>query len=251
MLPALAGLQRKLSFIQRLLFRAEFNNNIFQRRNGVNAELQLLRLTNQLQRQLRIGILHHPQLAIGKEVLHKHLLFIRRKPGKVRLVIGVDAGHQLDIGAIFVGQIAVPRLAKVAIAPAPLFFARRDVMVGNMQQPTALVVVISADKVVVRFLRHIRGGYRNVFITGDIDARRIVHFVVGAGGDGKSGNIALAVIEYGGDVGWKHALVSIAAFDRRVGPPQEMTRRCVTIKNLTGDFNQRAVRIESKPGHDL
>ena len=37
--PTLAGLQRKLSFIQRLLFSTEFNNDIFQRRNGVNAEL--------------------------------------------------------------------------------------------------------------------------------------------------------------------------------------------------------------------
>ena len=112
-------------------------------------------------------------------------------------------------------------------------------------------MVISADKIVIRFLRHIRGGHRNVFITGDIDARRIVDFVVGAGGNRESGNIALAVIEHGGDVGRENALVSIAAFYRRVGPPQEMTRRGVTIKDLTGNFNQRAVRIKRKPGHDL
>lgn len=73
-------------------------------------------------------------------------------------------------------------------------------------------MVISTDKIVIRFLRHIRGGHRNVFITGDIDARRIVDFVVGAGGNRESGNIALAVIEHGGDVGRENALVSIAAF---------------------------------------
>ena len=34
-------------------------------------------------------------------------------------------------------------------------------------------------------------------------------------------------------------------------PPQEMARRGVTIEDLASDFNQRAVRIERKPGHNL
>ncbi|SSN10131.1 Uncharacterised protein [Klebsiella pneumoniae] len=59
------------------------------------------------------------------------------------------------------------------------------------------------------------------------------------------------MVEYSGDIGWEYTLVGIAAFYCRVGPPQEMARRGVTIEDLASDFNQRAVRIERKPGHNL
>ncbi|MNT60649.1 hypothetical protein D3C72_1982430 [compost metagenome] len=43
----------------------------------------------------------------------------------------------------------------------------------------------------------------------------------------------------------------VSTFHRRVGPPQEMARRRVRVKNLGADFNQRAVRIQRETGHHL
>ncbi len=49
--------------------------------------------------------------------------------GKVGLVVGEDAGHQLDVGRIFAGdrigvsEVAVSGVAKFVVAPGPLFLA--------------------------------------------------------------------------------------------------------------------------------
>ncbi|MNC38890.1 hypothetical protein D3C75_875210 [compost metagenome] len=86
--------------------------------------MKLLLSALQLERQLGVGVLHPSQLAVWQEVLHKDLLFVRCKPGEIRLVIGKDAGHQLDIRAVVVGQITIPGAAKIVMTPRPLFFAR-------------------------------------------------------------------------------------------------------------------------------
>ena len=76
--------------------------------------------------------MHHAQRMVRQEILLETLLFVRIKPGKIRLVIGKNTGHQFDIWAVIVGQALIPRLAEFTVSPAPLFFTWRDVVVGNV-----------------------------------------------------------------------------------------------------------------------
>ena len=124
-------------------------------------------------------------------------------------------------------------------------------MVSDMQQSALLLVVIRADEVIVRFVGHVGRRDRNVFVARDIHARRIIHFVVGAGGDREGRHIAFTVVENGGDIGRKYALMTVSAGDCRIGPPQEMAWRRVAVVNFGTDFQQRFIGKEGKTGHDL
>ena len=213
--------------------------------------MQLLLTALQLQCQLGIGVVHLPQLAVRQEVLHEDFLFIRGKPGEIRLVVGEDPGHQLDIGAVFIGQIAIPGATEIVMAPGPLLFPRGDVVIGDVQQPAPLAVMVCADKVVVRFFRHVRGRDRHVFVARDVHARRVIDFIVGAGGDREGRYRALAVVKHRRNVRREDALMIVPTLHRRVGPPQEVARRGVAVEDFAGDFNQRPVRVERKAGHYL
>ena len=88
---------------------------------------------------------------------------------KVRLIVGVHAGHQLDIGAIVVGQISIPCISKFVVAPRPLFLARRDVMVRDVhhagvgrdgRNPRRNPRSVPVD--------HVAGGHRNVRVPTEV-----------------------------------------------------------------------------------
>src|ERR1700753_1123160 len=71
---------------------------------------------------------------------------------EVRLVVRINARHDFDVRRKFnarigVGQVAVPRVAKFMVAPGPLFFAGRDVMVGKMDNARLRGIIIAAKKI--------------------------------------------------------------------------------------------------------
>ncbi len=105
-----------------------------------------------------IGVLQSAKGVIGQEVLHEHLLFTGIQPGEVGLVVGIDPGHQLDVGAVVVGQVAIPGQTKIAVAPAPLLLARRHMVIRHVQQAPLLVMTVGTDEVVVGLVRHIGVG---------------------------------------------------------------------------------------------
>ena len=70
---------------------------------------------------------------IGHEILSKTFFFVRLQPGEIGLIVAVHPCHELDIRAVFFGQVTVPGLPELAVSPGPLFFTRRDMMIGNMQ----------------------------------------------------------------------------------------------------------------------
>ena len=115
----------------------------------------------------------------------KDLSLARHEPGKVRLIIRVDATHQLDVRSVFVRQVAIPGVTKIAVAPGPLFLARRNVMIAHVQQPGAATVIVTAHEVVIAVTRHVRRRYRDVAVAADIGARRVIDFVVLADRDGE------------------------------------------------------------------
>ena len=95
------------------------------------------------------GVFDDANVFIGQKILCKRFFFVWLEPGEVWLVVGVDASHEFDVWPVFVGQVAIPGLAELAMAPCPLLFARRDMMIGNVQDTGLLRVIVAADKVVV------------------------------------------------------------------------------------------------------
>ncbi|MNZ29789.1 hypothetical protein D3C78_470430 [compost metagenome] len=224
---------------------------VAQRRDRVGTAQQAIIGALQLDGGAGVGILQGAQGVVGQEVLHEHLLLPRIQPGEVGLVVGVDPCHQLYIGAVVVGQVAIPGQTEVTVAPAPLLLARGYVVIRHVQQAAPLVMAVGTDEVVVGLVRHVGGGHRDVAVTGDIDPGGVIHLVVGATGDGEGAHVALAVVIDGGDIGREDALVGIAPLHRRIGPPEEVTRGVVAVEHLAGDLDQRLVRVEGKAGHHL
>ncbi len=98
-------------------------------------------------------------------------------------------------------------------------------MIGHVKQPAFAVVFVTSNKVILRGDGHIRGRHRNVLIAGNISPRRIIDLIVGSPSDGKSGDVALAMVKYSIDVGREHRLVCIVHFHGRIGPPEERLRK--------------------------
>ncbi len=55
-------------------------------------------------------------------MLLKTLLFVSIKPGKIRLVIGKNTGHQFDIRAVIVGQLINPTPGQIHSVPSSTAF---------------------------------------------------------------------------------------------------------------------------------
>ena len=202
----------------------------------------------QIQHHVGAGIFYIACRLVGHEILGEGLLLVGHEPGEVRLVIAEHAGHQLDIRAVFVGQVSVPCPAKVAVAPCPLLFARRDMVIGDMQNAGVYAVIIAADKVVIAVRAHIAGGHGDIFVAGDIDAGAVVVLVIYARGDGERGNIALAVIEDGGHIRREDALGIVVHRNGRIGPPQEGLREIGAVIELAPDLDIGLIGIEGE-GH--
>lgn len=194
------------------------------------------------------GVFDHPDVLVGHEILLERLLLARHQPREIRLVVREDAGHQLDVGAVLVRQVAVPRLAEIAAAPCPLFLARRNVPVRDVEQTGLHAVIVPADEVVVRFVRHVGRRHRDVLVPGDVDAFRVVHLVVRARRDRKTRHVPLPVVEHRNDVRRENGLGMIVDRDGGVGPPEERLRLVGPVVELAADLEIRLARIERKPG---
>ena len=57
--------------------------------------------------EIAAGLLHDAYFAIGHEILHKLLLFVRHQPCEVGLVLGIYTGHQLYVGAESSSQFSI------------------------------------------------------------------------------------------------------------------------------------------------
>ena len=183
--------------------------------------------------EILAGLLHDAEVAVGHEVLHKLLLLVGHEPGEVGLVLGVDACHEFDIGAehtgctlvVVVGEAAVPRATKVAIAPGPLLLAGAEVMAGHMEHAALGIVLVASLKIVLGVDGHIGGRHGDILVVGDVDTSRVVHLIIGTRGDGERAHGTLAMVEDGIHIGREHALVVVAHLNGGVGPPKEGLRK--------------------------
>ncbi len=105
--------------------------------------------------RLTIRLMHGSDLAKGIPVLAERLRLARGDEREVGLVVGEHAGHQLDIGAVAVGQVPVPCPAEFVVSPGPLLLARGDRAVGDMDEARLAAVVIAAEEVVLGGEHHV------------------------------------------------------------------------------------------------
>jgi hypothetical protein len=103
-------------------------------------------------RSLQIRVLRRADLLNRIPILAPRLGFARLEEAEVRLVVGVNAGHDFDVRAVFTlgvrfGQVAIPGIAEFLIAPGPLFLAGGNVVVGNMDDACLGLMVVAADEI--------------------------------------------------------------------------------------------------------
>src|SRR6266436_7780492 len=82
-------------------------------------------------------VLGRADLLDGIPILTPGFGLPRLEKTEIGLIVRVNAGHELDVRAIlafliFVRQVPIPRITELVIAPRPLFFPGRNVMVGIM-----------------------------------------------------------------------------------------------------------------------
>ena len=100
-------------------------------------------------------VFHYAQFPVREEILHESLLLVWLEPCEVRLILGVDTCHQLDVRAVLIGKIPVPCPSKVSVSPGPLLLSRGNVMVRDVKHACAGVIFISSDEIVFRIHCHI------------------------------------------------------------------------------------------------
>ncbi len=87
--------------------------------------------------------------------LTEGLRLTRGKEREVRLVIGINACHQLNIGSIRVGEAAVPSVTELVISPGPLFFPGSYVVICYMHHAGLRRMIVAASKVSFRIRDHV------------------------------------------------------------------------------------------------
>ena len=92
-------------------------------------------------------------------------------------------------------------------------------VIGNMQQARTRIILITADKVILRGNGHIGSRHRNIPIPRNIRSGRIVHFVIDPRSYRERRHIAFSVIEDRVDIGREHTLVIVVHGYSRIGPP--------------------------------
>jgi len=215
---------------------------LFLGRSGKDLQAQCFSFRLDVHQQVGRSILHHSQFPVRHKILGESLFFIRLQPGEIRLVVGVDSRHQLDIRTVRIRQVAIPGLPEIAVSPGPLLFTRRDMVVGDMQDTGTGIVFITADKIIVGTDRHVGRRHRDILIAGNIDTCRIIHLIIGPGSNRIARDIPLSMIENGIHIAGEDRLVLLVHGNRRIRPPKESLRNRSRVVHLPLYFQNSTAR---------
>ena len=204
-----------------------------------------------IEHQVPAGVLHHAQFPVREEILHERLLLVGHQPAEIRLVLRVDARHQLDVRAVLVREVAVPGPAEIAVAPGPLLLARGHVVVRHVQHAAAGIVLITTLEIVVRSGDHVRSRDLDILVIGDIHPGRVVHLVVDARRDREGAHRPLTMVEDSVDIRREDALVGIVHLDGGVRPPQEGLRHLGAVVQHAPDLQVGTARAQGEARHTL
>ena len=130
------------------------NHSLGQRRSDANPNPHMVAGQFHSHRGIQIGVLGRPDLLDRIPVLAPGLGLARLQERKVGLVVGIGAGHQLDVRAIAIREVAVPRVAEFMVTPRPLLLARGNMVIDDMHETGVAKVVVSTEKVLRGVPRH-------------------------------------------------------------------------------------------------
>ncbi len=116
-------------------------------------------------------------------------------------------------------------------------------MVGDVQHPGLGTMIVIAHEIEIGMMCHVGSGDRNILITADIRAWRVIDLVISSGGDRKAGDIPFAVIHDCMDIGRKNGLIVVMHMYSRVGPPQKCLRLGRAVVKLDANLQIGAPRI--------
>src|ERR1051326_8779052 len=127
-------------------------------------------------RGLQICFLNGSDFSNRVPVLAPRLRLAGVEKTEVGLVIRIRARHYFDIrsvcaSAVFLGEISVPRVAKIVVAPGPLLFTGGNVMTGDMNNPTFRNVIVTAKEIFFASDAHVAARSRNVGVPGEVVGR--------------------------------------------------------------------------------
>ena len=120
---------------------------VFKLARNVKAEVKSVVSLLNINRRVNSGVLYLAYFANRIPVLFKFSCFIRRYPGKIGLIIGINACHKLDIRTVFVGKIGAPHIAEIAYAPVPHLFAGGNMVVCNGCNTLVYSGIIARNKI--------------------------------------------------------------------------------------------------------
>ena len=114
----------------------------------------------------------------GIPILTPGLRLAGLQEAEVGLVVRIDTRHDFDIRAEFIfrvalGEIAIPRVAELVVAPGPLLLAGRDVVVGDVDDARLRRVVVAAKEILLAAHAHVGRGHWNVGVE-----RQVVWLIV-------------------------------------------------------------------------
>jgi hypothetical protein len=195
-----------------------------------------------------VGLMRHADSPDRIPPLDPCFGFAGLEVGKIRLVVGIDPRHQLDVGAadamlIRVGEQAIPGVTELVVSPGPLLLARRDVRFGHVDDSRADAVVVTAKKCFARAHTHVGSRHWDIRIPREIvgwirsvgpELRRqvvrrhpfprppcVVHAVVMPQAKRKQAHRPLGVIRHKGRVLREKRLILLMHFGGDIGPPEK------------------------------
>ena len=100
---------------------------------------------------------------------------------EIRLIVGVDAGHDFDVRSIFAfdiffREVSIPGVAELVIAPRPLLLAGRDVVVGDVDNARLRRVIVATEEILPAAHAHIGSWHGNVRVKRKVVGRVIGNF---------------------------------------------------------------------------
>src|SRR5215467_11138265 len=90
---------------------------IRKRLRGADADTRLSASNRQAEGGVLVCLDYGPNFANGIPELGEGLGLTGSEEGEVGLIIGEDPGHEFDVRAVLVGEIAVPGVTELVVAP--------------------------------------------------------------------------------------------------------------------------------------
>ena len=186
----------------------------------VQPDVQVPAIQEIVHRTVPVGIDEAVQLADREPNHRAEFRLIGLQPTVVRLVVGIETGHQFDIAAGIVRQAFVGLQAAGVVAVGPILHTGHHIVVAHPCGTCLQAMVIPAEVVLLRIPGEEGNRRAGVHPAADVQPRVIVP-VERAVRDGPGGHAVLAVIGHVFHARREDDLVVLVAADRRVRPEEE------------------------------